>query len=94
MSLVTIPRFAEAASRRAYAGTAPITRPSGKSRVVLVRHARNKRLGDACRWWAFQATQRSPGAKAYYQQRRVAGMGMKRPSVGWPTSCSASCTTA
>jgi transposase len=68
-------RFADAASRRAYAGTAPITRASGKSRVVLVRRARNKRLGDACRWWAFQATQRSPGAKAYYQQRRATGDG-------------------
>jgi hypothetical protein len=49
--------------------------------VVLVRRARKKRLGDACRWWAFQATQRSPGAKAYYQQRRVAGDGHEAARV-------------
>lgn len=66
-------RFADAASRRAYAGSAPITRASGKARLVLVRRARNKRLADACRWWAFLATQHSPGAAAYYRRRRVAG---------------------
>jgi hypothetical protein len=64
-------RFTDAASRRAYAGSAPITRASGRARVVLVRRARNKRLADACRWWAFLATQHSPGAAAYYQRRRA-----------------------
>ena len=68
-------RFADAASRRAYAGSAPITRASGKARLVLVRRARNKRLSDACRWWAFLATQHSPGAASYYQHRRAAGDG-------------------
>jgi transposase len=68
-------RFCDAASRCAYAGSAPITRASGKVRVVLVRRARNKRLADACRWWAFLATQHSPGAAAYYQRRRAAGDG-------------------
>jgi len=28
---------------------------------------------DACRWWAFLATQHSPGAMAYYRRRRAAG---------------------
>jgi hypothetical protein len=32
-------RFVDAASRRAYAGSAPITRASGKARAMLVRHA-------------------------------------------------------
>jgi transposase len=32
-------RFPEAASRRAYAGTAPITRASGKLKLVLLRRA-------------------------------------------------------
>ena len=68
-------RFADAARRRAYAGSAPITRASGKARVVLLRRARNRRLSDACRWWAFLATQRSPGAAACYQHRRAAGEG-------------------
>ncbi len=68
-------RFADAASRRAYAGSAPITRASGKTRIVRMRRVRNRRLADAVRWWAFAATQHSPGAKAYYQARRAAGDG-------------------
>jgi transposase len=66
-------RFPDAASRRAYAGTAPITRASGKLKLVLLRRACNHRLTQTCRWWAFTATQRSPGAKAYYRARRNAG---------------------
>lgn len=68
-------RFTDAASRRAYAGAAPITRASGRSRVVLMRRACNHRLADACRWWAIAATQRDPGAQACYQHRRDAGDG-------------------
>lgn len=41
-------RYADAKSRKNYAGTSPITRASGKSHVVLARYARNKRLADAC----------------------------------------------
>ncbi|GAA1603687.1 hypothetical protein GCM10009789_67130 [Kribbella sancticallisti] len=52
-------RFLDAASRRRYAGTAPVTRASGMSRVVLLRRARNQRLADACRWWAFNSMQHS-----------------------------------
>jgi transposase len=57
-------RFADAASRRVYAGSAPITRASGKVRLVLLRRARNRRLSDACRWWAFLATQHSPALRS------------------------------
>lgn len=66
-------RFTHAASRRAYAGTAPITRASGRHRAVLARHIRNKRLADACYLWAFAILTRSPGARTYYDQRRAAG---------------------
>lgn len=66
-------RFADPASLRAYAGTAPITRASGKSRVVLARHVRNRRLADACYLWAFAALTKSAGARAHYDKRRVAG---------------------
>jgi transposase len=52
-------RFAHAASRRAYAGTAPITRASGRHRAVLARHVRNKRLANACYLWAFTALTKS-----------------------------------
>lgn len=66
-------RFVHAASRRAYAGTAPITRASGRHRAVLARHIRNKRLADACYLWAFAALTRSPGARTYYDRRRANG---------------------
>src|SRR3984957_19831566 len=59
-------RYHDAKSRRNYAGTSPITRASGTRRVVLARHARNKRLADAIYLWAFAALTASPGARAYY----------------------------
>jgi transposase len=66
-------RFDDAKSRKNYAGTSPITRTSGKQRVVLARYARNRRLADACYLWAFAAITASPGARAFYDQRRTAG---------------------
>jgi transposase len=66
-------RFTTAAGLRAYAGTAPVTRASGRSRRVTARHVRNKRLADACHWRAFAALTRSPGARAHYDRRRAAG---------------------
>ena len=48
-------RYADARARRNYAGTAPITRASGTSRVVVARLARNRRLFDACYQWALCA---------------------------------------
>jgi len=66
-------RFADADGRRRYAGTAPITKASGKSRVVQRRRARNERLSDSCRMWAFSALGQSPGARHYYWRRRTAG---------------------
>jgi hypothetical protein len=58
---------------RAFAGTAPVTRACGKARWVQARRVRNKRLADACHWWAFAALTRSPGARAHYDRRRAAG---------------------
>ena len=34
---------------------------------------KNKRLADACHWWAFAAITKSPGARAHYDRRRAAG---------------------
>jgi transposase len=45
-------RFATADGLRAFAGTAPITKASGRSKVVKARQVRNKRLADAVHWWA------------------------------------------
>lgn len=66
-------RFADAKSRRNYAGTSPLTIASGKKRAVLARHARNQRLYDAIDAWAFCSLQASPGARALYDQRRGTG---------------------
>lgn len=66
-------RYADAKSRKNYSGMSPITRASGKHHVVLARYARNKRLADACYQWAFATITASPGARAFYDQRRAAG---------------------
>ena len=66
-------RYADSKSRKNYAGTSPITKASGTRRVVLARFARNRRLADACYLWAFAALNASPGARAYYDERRATG---------------------
>jgi transposase len=68
-------RFADARIRKNYAGTAPITRASGRRKIVLARYARNRRLADALRQWASCAMRGSPGAKAYYHALRARGIG-------------------
>ena len=66
-------RYVDPRSRKAYAGTAPITRASGTKRVVLARFARNAHLADACHLWAFASLSRSPGARRYYDALRARG---------------------
>jgi transposase/transposase IS116/IS110/IS902 family protein len=66
-------RFASPKSRKNYGGTSPITRASGRSHVVLARHARNRRLADALEQWAFCSLTTSPGARHYYDQLRARG---------------------
>lgn len=66
-------RYADARSRKNYAGTSPVTRASGKKRAVLARYVRNRHLADACYQWAFCATNTSPGARAFYDEHRAKG---------------------
>jgi len=66
-------RYTDAKSRRNYAGTSPLTIASGRKRAVLARHVRNRRLYDAIDQWAFTALTKSPGARAFYDQRRATG---------------------
>jgi transposase len=68
-------RFADAKARENYAGTSPITRASGRKKIVLARHIRNRRLGDAVRQWAFCALKGSPGGRAYFNALCAGGMG-------------------
>ena len=63
-------RYRDARSRKNYAGTSPITRQSGKTKLVAARHVHNDRLVDALGQQAFSALTASPGAYAYYRQLR------------------------
>jgi hypothetical protein len=64
-------RFVDARGRKAYAGTAPITKTSGRSLVVPARVARDRRLADACQLWVFCSLTSSPGARHYYDALRA-----------------------
>ena len=66
-------RFQDARGLKAYAGAAPITRASGKSRSVTHRRVKNNRLAAAGYTWAFAALTASPGARAHYDRRKDAG---------------------
>ena len=87
-------RYGHPKARKAYAGTAPVTRASGTRQVVLARTARNKRLADACYRWAFSALTRSPGARPTTTSSAPAARPTTRPCGRWPTGWSASCTAA
>ncbi|MET8538275.1 IS110 family transposase [Streptomyces sp. NPDC005065] len=66
-------RFADAKGLKAYAGSAPIARASGKSVAVLARRVKNQRLAGVGYMWAFAAMSHSDGARAHYDRRREAG---------------------
>jgi transposase len=66
-------RYESAKARKNAAGTSPITRASGKRRMVAARTARNHRSADACLQWAFSSPQHSPGGHAYYRAHRGRG---------------------
>ncbi|WP_328478252.1 IS110 family transposase [Actinoplanes sp. NBC_00393] len=68
-------RYSDAKARKNYAGTSPITKASGKKKIVLARYVHNDRLIDALGQQAFAALKASPGARAYYDQQRTRGIG-------------------
>ena len=67
-------RYADGKARRNYAGTSPITRASGKKKVVAARFIHNDRLVDALNAQAFTALNASPGARAFYDELRARGI--------------------
>jgi hypothetical protein len=67
-------RYADGKCRRNYAATSPITRASGKKKVVAARFTHNDRLVDALNAQAFAALNASPGARALYDQLRARGI--------------------
>jgi transposase len=66
-------RYASSKARKNYAATSPITRASGKKKVVVARYIRNDRLTDALMAQAFTALSVSPGARALYDAERARG---------------------
>jgi transposase len=66
-------RFADARGLKAFAGSAPITRASGKKTIVLHRHIKNRRLTAVGSIWALASLRHSPGARRHYDARRAAG---------------------
>ena len=67
-------RYASSKARKNYGGTSPITRASGKKKVVAARFIHNDRLIDALMSWAFSSLNASPGARAFYDQQRAKGL--------------------
>jgi transposase len=57
-----------------YAGTAPVTRRSGKNDFVIARRlAHNQHLGNAVHQWAFSSLTRSAWAREFYDEKITAG---------------------
>jgi transposase len=58
---------------QAEAGAVPVTKSSGKSRIVEFRFSCNKQLRYAVYWFAFISINRSEWAKAFYRDQRARG---------------------
>jgi transposase len=68
-------RFIEDRALQAFAGSAPVTRASGKSRTVTRRRTKNNRLAAIGYSWAFSAAARPSPARQHYLRRRERGDG-------------------
>ena len=66
-------RFPTAAALQCYAGTAPVTRASGKLRVVAARFSCNRFLRQALLRWALCSLRVCPWARTFYDRQRGAG---------------------
>jgi transposase len=58
---------------RTHAGVAPITKASGKRRLVSMRRACNARLREAVYHWGRVSVQQDPPSAAYYRSLRARG---------------------
>ncbi|TWH17957.1 transposase IS116/IS110/IS902 family protein [Rhodococcus rhodochrous J45] len=87
-------RFADARSLRAYAGSAPVTRASGRSHIVTHRRIKNDRLAAAGFNWAFMAITHSSPARAHYDGAAVSVMDIRPHCETCSTASSVSYITA
>jgi transposase len=65
--------FPTAESLQNFAGTSPLTRQSGNSRVVMFRHSCNKTLRATMHLWADLSRKGCAWAEVYYKQKRAQG---------------------
>jgi transposase len=71
-----IAQFTVPSGLQCYAGTAPVTRRSGRSELVVARRlAHNRYLGAAVHQWAFCSLTRSRWAREFYDAKIAAGKG-------------------
>jgi transposase len=68
-------RFSDDRALQAFAGSAPVTRASGKSRTVTRRRTKNNRLAAIGYSWAFTAAARPSPTREHYLRRRDRGDG-------------------
>lgn len=68
-------RFVDDCALQAFAGSAPVTRASGKSRTVTRRRTKNNRLAAIGYSWAFTAAARPSPTREHYLHRRQHGDG-------------------
>lgn len=66
-------RFADARALKAFAGSAPVTRASGRSIAISHRRVKNDRLAAVGFVWAFAAIPRPGPIKEHYDARRHHG---------------------
>jgi hypothetical protein len=66
-------RFADARALKAFAGAAPVTRASGRTRFVHARRAKNDRIAASGYVWALAAIRHDPHWESRYRLRREAG---------------------
>ncbi|PBA23528.1 IS110 family transposase [Mycobacterium avium] len=66
-------RFTDARALKAYAGSAPVTRASGKTISITYRRIKNDRLAAAGWVWAFAAAAHHQPAQQHYRRRREHG---------------------
>ncbi|WP_435793681.1 hypothetical protein [Nonomuraea glycinis] len=72
-SPTTAPASPTPRALKAYAGAAPITRASGRSRAVVHCRVKNRRLAAVGYIWAFASLTASPGARTHYDRRKEHG---------------------
>ncbi len=87
-------RYRDGKARRNYAATSPLTRASGKKKVVAARFIHNDRLVDALNAQAFAALAPRLAPAPTTTSSATARSSTMTPSGGWRTVLSASCTDA